>query len=453
MPINSQNPNLGNTFIGQSSTPSPTVGGGRMFPVRVTDISLSSSSNPQSLFQVTKGWSGIGAIRFEPLNEGGLPKEFPQGNIALPLDTNFKKLPLINEIVFIIAGPSVRILEEGNTDAIDFYYINSVSLWNSNHVNALPPLSYNISSTTDNVSVNDVNNGIENNTNDKVEDLSLGKTFQENGRIKNLYPNEGDLIIEGRFGNSIRFGSTAKQPESNKEVQSPWSTEGQNGLPITIIRNGQSKADLDFNNWYPTYEDIQNDDSSIYMASGQVIPVRLGSTNFASFGINAVPITNTTKLLQDTPAQDPSVSNKELDSTGSAYDVVNQEPTRVENNIFNSDVLNEANTLNGNSPLPTNTGINYGEEDSPPIIKVRGTSTDLGFSDEVTRDNNGHIAVPESTNSTVENNNSRVLPLSTSTPPPPSTTTPSTRSGTGGTRIATGSGIVNNPRNTLTEER
>ena len=315
------------------------------------------------------------------------------------------------------------------------------------------PLSYNISSTTDNVSVNNVNNGIENNTNDKVEDLSLGKTFQENGRIKNLYPNEGDLIIEGRFGNSIRFGSTAKQPESNKEVQSPWSTEGQNGLPITIIRNGQSKADLDFNNWYPTYEDIQNDDSSIYMASGQVIPVRLGSTNFASFGINAVPITNTTKLLQDTPAQDPSVSNKELDSTGSAYDVVNQEPTRVENNIFNSDVLNEANTLNGNSPLPTNTGINYGEEDSPPIIKVRGTSTDLGFSDEVTRDNNGHIAVPESTNSTVENNNSRVLPLSTSTPPPPSTTTPSTRSGTGGTRIATGSGIVNNPRNTLTEER
>ena len=140
MPINSQNPNLGNTFIGQSSTPSPTVGGGRMFPVRVTDISLSSSSNPQSLFQVTKGWSGIGAIRFEPLNEGGLPKEFPQGNIALPLDTNFKKLPLINEIVFIIAGPSVRILEEGNTDAIDFYYINSVSLWNSNHVNALPPI-------------------------------------------------------------------------------------------------------------------------------------------------------------------------------------------------------------------------------------------------------------------------------------------------------------------------
>ena len=439
MPINSQNPNLGNTFIGQGLSTSPTIGSGRMFPVRVTDISLSSSTHPQSLFQVTKGWSGIGSIRFEPLNEGGIPKEFPQGNIALPLDTNFKKLPLINEIVFIIAGPSTRILEDGNTDAIDFYYINSVSLWNSNHTNALPSLGFNQSSTTDNIPVNDVDKGIENNTNDKVEELSLGKTFQENGRIKNLYPNEGDVIIEGRFGNSIRFGSTAKQPDISKEVQSPWSTEGQNGLPITIIRNGQSKADLDFNNWFPTYEDIQNDDSSIYMTSGQTIPVTLGSTNFASFGINAIPITNTTKLLQDTPVQDPTLSSKELDATGSSYDVVNQEPQTTNNSAFDPNLLNELNTLGGNTPPPTNT--NYGQENSP---TVRGTSTDIGFSDEVVRDNNGRAVTPESNNPTIENNNSRVLPLSTSTPPPPSVTTPSRRSGTGGTRIATGSssGIV-----------
>jgi len=326
MPVNSQAPTLGNTFIGQGSSTSPTIGSGRMFPVRVTDISLSSSTHPQSLFQVTKGWSGIGSIRFEPLNEGGIPKEFPQGNIALPLDTNFKKLPLINEVVFIIAGPSTRILEEGNIDAIDFYYINSVSLWNSNHTNALPSLGFNQSSTTDNVSVNDVDKGIENNTNDKVEELSLGKTFQENGRIKNLYPNEGDVIIEGRFGNSIRFGSTAKQPDSSKEVQSPWSTEGQNGLPITIIRNGQSKADLNFNNWFPIYEDIQGDDSSIYMTSGQTIPIMLGSTNFASFGVDALPAANTTKLLQNTPVDNPLASNKESDNTGTPFDIVNIEP-------------------------------------------------------------------------------------------------------------------------------
>jgi len=325
MPINNQSPTLGNSFIGQNSNQSPQTGW-RMFPVRVVDISLGSSSNPKSLFQITNGWWGIGAIRFELLPQNSLPKEFPQGNIALPLDTNFKKLPLINEIVFIVPSPSLRFLEDGNTDAIDFYYINALTLWNSNHVNALPSLNFNSTQTTDNVSKENVNSGVENNTDDSIKDLSYGKTFIENGRIKNLYPNEGDVIIEGRFGKSIRFGSTAKQPSGSDNIENPWSTTGENGSPITIIRNGQNKADIDFNNWYPIYEDIQNDDSSIYMTSGQTIPVSLGSTNFSSFNIDVVPVANTTKLLQDVPLDNSSLSNKELDSTDKPYDIVNVEP-------------------------------------------------------------------------------------------------------------------------------
>jgi len=324
MSINNQNPTLGNTFI-RSNPSTPLIGSGKMFPVRVIDISLSSSSNPQSLFQITKGWWGIGAIRFELLNEGSTPKEFPQGNIALPLDSNFKKLPLINEIVFIIAGPSLRILEEGDVEAIDFYYINAVSIWNSSHANVLPSLNYNKSSN-DSISLGNIDKGIENNTDNQTEELSLGKTFKDNGSIRNLYPNEGDIIIEGRFGNSLRFGSTATQPSGSLEIQSPWSTTGKNGQPITILRNGQSKADIDFNNWYPIYEDIQNDDSSIYLTSGQTIPIKLGSTNFASFGVDAVPVANTTKLIQDSPLDNSSISNKDLDDVNNPYDIINQEP-------------------------------------------------------------------------------------------------------------------------------
>jgi hypothetical protein len=365
MPINSQSPTLGNTFIGQGTSQSPNLGGGRMFPVRVIDVSLGSSSNSKSLFQVTKGWWGIGAIRFEPLNENSLPKEFPQGNIALPLDTNFKKLPLINEVVFIIPGPSLRFLEDGNTDAIDFYYINALTLWNSNHVNALPSLGFNANQTTDNVSNSDIDKGIENNTDDKVEDIAYGKTFTENGRIKNLYPNEGDVIIEGRFGNSIRFGSTAKQPSGSTNIESPWSTTGENGSPITIIRNGQSKADIDFNNWYPIYEDIQNDDSSIYMTSGQTIPVVLGSTNFASFGVDAVPVANTTKLLQDVPVDNSTKSNKELDSADKPYDIVNVEP------------IIEPITQPSTQTSPVNTPISSTPSSSTPPIIVTGSKFEL----------------------------------------------------------------------------
>ena len=135
------------------------------------------------------------------------------------------------------------------------------------------------------------------------------------------------------------------------------------------------------------------------MTSGQTIPVRLGSTNFASFGIDAVPISNTTKLIQEVPVQDPNLSNKELDDVNNSYDTVNQEPTRVENNFLNRDSLNELNILGGNQSSPSN--ANYGDENSP---RVKGTSTDNGFSDEVVRDNNGRIPVPESTSQTTTNN-------------------------------------------------
>jgi hypothetical protein len=45
---------------------------------------------------------------------------------------------------------------------------------------------------------------------DQDTDIELGETFNENNVLNNrpLLPYEGDIIYEGRFGNSIRFGST-----------------------------------------------------------------------------------------------------------------------------------------------------------------------------------------------------------------------------------------------------
>ena len=430
MPINDTSPTIGNSALGGGTNDATGIVSSGIIPVRVIDVSLESDSHPESLFQVSKEWAGIGAIRFESLNKGSNKKEFPQGNIAYPFDINFKKIPLIGEIVYILSGPSPETLLEGDSNKTQFYYLNPISPWNSNHLNLLPSPSSGNSKSTDTVDTNSVTSGIENNTETQIEQPTPGKTFEEKDDVRNLFPNEGDTIIEGRFGNSLRFGSTARQPQDKKSIESPWSTEGQNGQPITILRNGQTQTDLPFNNWFPIYEDVQNDDSSIYMTSGQTIPVRLGSTNFASFGIDAIPISNTTKLIQEVPVQDPNLSNKELDDVDNPYDTVNQEPTRVENNFLNQDSLNELNTLGGNQPIPSNT--NYGDENSP---RVRETSTDNGFRDEVVRDNNGRIPTPESTNPTVTNN----VPA---------------RSGTSGTRIATGSntGIGGDSRNFTTSE-
>jgi hypothetical protein len=335
MPVNSQFPTIGNSAFVPNSNPISVIQNGGLLAARVIDISLVTSTNGASIFQTTGEYANVGAIKFELLGNNNTKDNFPQGPIAYPLDNNVRKVPLINEIVFIMSGPSRNITLEGNSDAIDFYYTNAISVWGRSHLNMLPSNS-STSKNTNTVPKEDVDKGIENNQNNQIVEPKPGNTFQEKSNIRNLFPNEGDVIIEGRFGNSIRFGSTAKQSKENKDVESPWSTEGRNGNPITIIRNGQSQVDLSsFNNWFPIYEDIQNDDSSIYMTSGQTIPVALASTNFASFGIDAVPIANTTKLLENVPVIDPSASLVELDDTGSTYDTINQEPdlnTESENN-------------------------------------------------------------------------------------------------------------------------
>jgi len=325
MPVNSQFPTIGNSAFTSNSNPISVIQNGGLLAARVIDISLVTSTNGASIFQTTGEYANIGAIKFELLGNSNTKENFPQGPTAFPLDNNVRKVPLINEIVFIISGPSRNIALEGNSDAIDFYYTNAISIWGRSHLNMLPSNS-STSKNTDTVPKEDVEKGIENNKDSQVVEPKPGNTFEEKANIRNLFPNEGDVIIEGRFGNSIRFGSTAKQSKENKNVESPWSTEGREGNPITIIRNGQSQTDLNFSNWFPIYEDIQNDDSSIYMTSGQLIPVTLASTNFTSFGVDAIPIANTTKLLQDIPVLDPNSSLVELDDAGNVYDTINQEP-------------------------------------------------------------------------------------------------------------------------------
>jgi hypothetical protein len=83
-------------------------------------------------------------------------------------------------------------------------------------------------------------------------------------------------MIEGRFGQSIRFGSTInneKTPHPNEWSHANISThkEGTSiGSPITIIRNGQV-GDEQGESYEHIIENINGDDSSIYLCSDQQI--------------------------------------------------------------------------------------------------------------------------------------------------------------------------------------
>ena len=254
----------------------------QIFPARVKDIILQPSTDPNSLFAQNKGYPSIGFISFHPLYSV-VDSQNKANLVAAPMDVNIRRLPLINEIVLIIQ--STDILNE-DPQAKKFYYLNNVNVWNSIHHNGFPDLQ-NLSTTQKSETLLgyvSTENGLTKKPDDAPKDLYLGNTFVEDPQIRNLYPVEGDTIIEGRFGNSIRFSHISIFP--SQSVVSPWSKSGRNTSPITIIRNGQTKTTSSIR-WTPIFEDIDGDASSIYLTNGQEINMTLASKNLASYNLAA----------------------------------------------------------------------------------------------------------------------------------------------------------------------
>jgi hypothetical protein len=234
--------------------------------VRVLSIVL-DETHPR--FKELGEWNGLGIIEYEDVIN---PLPSPSLPIARPLTGNFKNLPLINEVVYIIALPDTEI-ESISSNTIE-YYINIVSLWNHPHHNAFPTTP-NALPPTQQKDYTQTEAGNVRRVTDQSTEIFLGKTFIERSNIHPLLPFEGDIIYEGRWGNSIRVGSTVKDSINN------WSSVGTNGDPILIIRNGQGVQTEE--GWVPTLEDINNDDSSIYSTSTQKIPLKASSTNYDSY--------------------------------------------------------------------------------------------------------------------------------------------------------------------------
>jgi len=237
--------------------------------VRVLSIVL-DESHPR--FQELGAWNGLGIIEYEDVNN---PLPSPSLPTARPLAGNFKNLPLINEIVYLIGLPNTEI-ETISSNTVE-YYVNIVSLWNHPHHNAFPTAPNALPPTQQKDYIQTTGGNVRRVT-DQSTEIFLGKTFIERSNIHPLLPFEGDILYEGRWGNSIRIGSTVKNTPNN------WSSVGTNGDPIMILRNGQGVQTEE--GWIPTVEDINNDDSSIYQTSTQKIPLKASSTSYFSYKNN-----------------------------------------------------------------------------------------------------------------------------------------------------------------------
>ena len=183
--------------------------------------------------------------------------------IAKPLDVNFVKLPVVGELV-----PLINFLDSDSTKNIynkNTFYLNSINSWNSPHQNSLQNIS-----ALDSVESTEVANPEDGNPFVVGGELpELGENFTERDDVKKVQMYEGDILIEGRFGQHIRLGSSDKILEENPN----WWSEGSDetlGRPVTIISNGQSVeniGELEPRDLYKT--DINKDPSTIILTENQ----------------------------------------------------------------------------------------------------------------------------------------------------------------------------------------
>ena len=168
------------------------------------------------------------------------------------------------------------------TNDKSYYYFQSINIWNSTHHNGIPdPLNTNTSPESqrqdyEETSAGNVRRVTDGGTEIFIEPNYRG-TFKEKLEVRNMLPYEGDYIYQGRWGNTIRLGSTV----TDASIPNTWSSTGENGDPIMILKNGQHDEDTD--PWVPQVEDINTDLSSIYLTSTQTLPIDVASKKYDSY--------------------------------------------------------------------------------------------------------------------------------------------------------------------------
>jgi hypothetical protein len=204
---------------------------------------------------------------------------------AVPIDTHIKHYPIKHEIVLVTNYINKGAVESPEAEIL--YYSNIINMWGSVHHNALPFVSVpkpNADESMDKDLIEkykEVGFGNPNKTGDE-DGLEFGKTFKEQAKIRPIQPYEGDITFEGRFGQSIRFGSAVKGEPAN--VWSDPSTDDP-AEPILIIRNGQDQDLEDGGEHVIETPDLEA--STIWMTRGQTVPLTFGSTKYDALSFEA----------------------------------------------------------------------------------------------------------------------------------------------------------------------
>ena len=233
--------NLGGLMAATSKTTPPPIIKSQIG--KVFGVVLDENTPSKELFNKSGGWNGIGTVFYVDFEQS---KNINANNVKLstckvakPFHASNQNYPLIGELIHLVDAPAPS--SQVSNTATQKYYTGTVNIWNNNQQNSLT-------------------------------DDSLGKTFTEKNDIRGLRYFDGDRIYQGRKGNGIRFGSTVKLRSNVNE----WSSIGENGDPITILVNGYVTTDSSSS--APNIEEINKEQSSIYLTTTQKLPLIPGAS-------------------------------------------------------------------------------------------------------------------------------------------------------------------------------
>ena len=144
------------------------------------------------------------------------PKQEISGGVVLPLMPNISNIPLIGEHVVVVEYNGQH------------YYTGIINRRNSPNENAIPGIAGGY-----------------------VENTKYGETFERKD-IRRVHVCEGEIVYEGRFGNSIKLGCHHKNNSPNIRIRAGQQTDS--GSIGAVVK-----------------EDVNKDKSSIYLSTNETV--------------------------------------------------------------------------------------------------------------------------------------------------------------------------------------
>ena len=197
--------------------------------------------------------SDLGKILFNKMGAGAAVTGGGKGGAhwIRPLTRYVHTWPLIGEVVVALAAASSH--AQKNPTNSTLYYLDTISIFGEKNENTMPNCSFIADSNEEFPEEDSYTNDV------------MGETFEEKV-LEQVQSFEGDTLLQSRWDNSIRLGSTV----NGDALENSWSQGSDNGDPIIVITNG-FETDSD------KVGEINDDASTIMMTKTQTIDFKVAN--------------------------------------------------------------------------------------------------------------------------------------------------------------------------------